>query len=122
MQEQDEDQKQFFKDLGATAEQSVAEVRGFEENYYSLMQRMTAALPWLADLNKSLHGYVEQNFTAAFEFSHEIRQAKDAQDFLRIYTQYMQGCFKSFTGQMTDFAEIYAKIASGAIKAPSIRL
>jgi len=39
MQEQDEDQKQFFKDLGATAEQTMAEVRGLEENYYNLMQR-----------------------------------------------------------------------------------
>jgi len=83
---------------------------------------MTAALPWLTDLNKGLHGYVEQSFTAAFEFSHEIREAKDAQDFLRIYTEYTQRCFKSFTRQMSDFAEIYAKIASGAIKAPSIRL
>jgi hypothetical protein len=32
MKEENEDQKQFFKDLGATAEQTVQEVRGFEEN------------------------------------------------------------------------------------------
>jgi hypothetical protein len=66
MEEEDEDQKQFFKDLGATAEQTVEEVRGFEENYYSLTQRALTALPWVADYNKKLHGYVEQDFAARF--------------------------------------------------------
>jgi hypothetical protein len=32
MDEEDQDQKQFFKDLGAAEEQAVQEVRGFEEN------------------------------------------------------------------------------------------
>jgi hypothetical protein len=37
---EDRDQRQFFKDLGATAEQTVEEVRGAEENYFSMMQKM----------------------------------------------------------------------------------
>ena len=49
MEQENEDQKQFFKDLSATEEQAVQEVRGFEENYYSLIQGMMPALPWLAD-------------------------------------------------------------------------
>ena len=47
----DRDQSQFFKDLGATAEQTVEEVRGAEENYFSMMQKMMKPLPWIADLN-----------------------------------------------------------------------
>ncbi len=35
----DKDQKQFFKDVAATAEQTVEEVRGFEENYFPIVQR-----------------------------------------------------------------------------------
>ena len=38
MEEESEDQKQFFKGLGATAEQTVQEMRGLEENWYSLIQ------------------------------------------------------------------------------------
>jgi len=32
MDDKSQDQKQFFKDFGATAEQTVQEVRGFEES------------------------------------------------------------------------------------------
>jgi hypothetical protein len=54
-----EDQKQFFKDLGATTEQTVQEVRGLEENYYSLVQGTMTALPWAADFNQKVQIYVE---------------------------------------------------------------
>jgi hypothetical protein len=120
MDEDDQDQKQFFKDLGATAEQTVQEVRGFEENYYSLIQAMMPALPWLADFNKKLQSYVEQNFAAAYEFRRELSQAKDMQDFVRIHTAYIQKCLESSAAQMADFAETYTNVASGAIKAPSL--
>jgi hypothetical protein len=84
MDHDDQDQKQFFKDLSATEEQAVQEVRGFEENYYSLIQGMVPALPWLADLNKKLQSYTEQNFAAAYQFTRELSQAKDMQDFVQI--------------------------------------
>jgi hypothetical protein len=49
MMKEDRDQRQFFKDLGATAEQTVEEVRGVEENYFSMMQKTMIPLPWIAD-------------------------------------------------------------------------
>jgi len=120
MEEENEDQKQFFKDLSATEEQAVQEVRGFEENYYSLTQGMMPALPWLEDFNKKLQSYIEQNFAAAYEFTRELSQAKDMQDFVRIHTAYIQKCLQSFAAQVGDFAEICTNVVSGAIKAPSI--
>ena len=33
--DEDDDQRQFFADLAATARQGVEEVRGIEENYYA---------------------------------------------------------------------------------------
>ncbi len=113
MNEESQDQKQFFRDFGATAEQTVQEVRGFEENYYSLIQRAMPALPWLADLNKKLQSYVEQNFAAAYEFTRELSQAQNMQDFIRIQTDYIKKCGHSFAAQMQDFAETYSKMASG---------
>jgi hypothetical protein len=120
MEEENEDQKQFFKDFGAAEEQAVQEVRGFEENYYSLIQGMMPALPWLANFNKKLQSYIEQNFAAAYEFTRELSQAKDMQDFVRIHTAYIQKCLQLFAAQMTDFAETCTNVASGVIKAPSL--
>lgn len=120
MEEENEDQKQFFRDLSATEEQAVQEVRGFEENYYSLIQGMMPALPWLTDFNKKLQSYTEQNFAAAYQFTRELSQAKDMQDFVQIHTAYIQKCLQLSAAQMTDFTETYSNVASGAIKAPSL--
>jgi hypothetical protein len=120
MKDENVDQKQFFKDLGATAEQTVGEVRGFEVNYYNMVDRMMIALPWVTDFNKKLQSYIEQDFAAAFKFARELSQAKDVQDFGRIQTEYIQKCLQSFVAQARDFAETYTNVASGAIKAPSL--
>jgi hypothetical protein len=120
MEDENVDQKQFFKDLGATAEQTVGEVRGFEVNYYNMVDRMMAALPWVTDFNKKMQSYIEQDFAAAFRFARELSQAEDMQDFARIQTEYIQKCLQSFAAQARDFAETYTNVASGAIKAPSL--
>ena len=44
--EQHQNQRQFFKDLGATVEQTVEEVRGVEENFFSVIQKMLAPVRW----------------------------------------------------------------------------
>jgi hypothetical protein len=120
MDQENEDQKQFFKDLSATEEQAVQEVRGFEENWYSLVQQAMPTLPWLGDFTKKMQSYIEQNFATAYDFTRELSQAKDMQDFVRIHTAYIQKCLQSYAAQMTDFAETYTNVASGAIKAPSL--
>jgi hypothetical protein len=122
MEKDNEDQRQFFSDLGATAEQTVQEVRGLEENYYSMIHWAMPALPWLPDLGQKLQNYVEENLAAAYDFARELSQTKDMQDFVRIYTAYIQKCSQSFAAQMRDFAEIYTKVASGTIKAPSLSI
>jgi hypothetical protein len=81
---------------------------------------MMPALPWLADFNKKLQSYIEQNFAAAYEFTRELSQAKNMQDFGRIHTAYIQKCLQSSAEQMADFVETYTNVTSGAIKAPSL--
>jgi Phasin protein len=120
MGDKTEDQEQFFKDLGATAEQTVQEVRGFEENYYSLIQWAIPALPWLVDFNKKLQSYTEENFAAAYKFARDLGEAKDMREFGRIQTEYIQKCGSSFAAQIQDLTETYTHMTLGAIKAPSI--
>ena len=83
--DENEDQRQFLRDLGATSEQAVEEVLGFEENYYIVMHRTMLTLPWTANITEKLHGYVDQDFDAAFAFARELSQAKDFQDFARVH-------------------------------------
>jgi uncharacterized membrane protein len=118
MNEQDEAQERFFNDLGAGAQQTVQQVRGSEENYYSLIHGAIRAFPWLDDFNKKLQTYLEQNFAAASEFALELSQARNMQDFTRIHTAYIQKCLQSFTAQMTDFSATY--LAGGALKTASL--
>ena len=48
------DEERFFKDLGATAEEAVEQVRGVEKNYFSLLQNTAFAAPWIVDVSKTL--------------------------------------------------------------------
>lgn len=112
----DRDQRQFFKDLGATAEQTVEEVRGVEENYFSVMQKMMVPLPLIAELNAKLQSYAEQHLVAALEFSHKLSRAKDFEDLARIHAEFFQNRIQTLGEQTKDFAQAYTKSAAGAIK------
>jgi hypothetical protein len=114
----DRDQKQFFKDLGATAEQTVEQVRGAEENYFSEIQKTMSVFPWIADLNERLQSYAEQHFAAALDVAHKLSQAKDFQDFSRLQTEFIQARMQSIGEQAKDFAEAYTKAAARAVEAP----
>jgi len=113
---QDRDQRQFFKDLGATAEQTVEEVRGVEENYFSMMQKTMIPLPWIADLNAKLQSCAEEHLAAALEFAHKLSLAKDFQDLARIQAEFFHNQMQSLGEQTNDLAEAYTKSGASAIK------
>jgi hypothetical protein len=120
MDEEDEDQRQFFRDVSATVEQTVEEVRGFEENYYSLTQMPMLSLPGIGELSKRVQNYVEEYFANCSRFALELSQARNFQDFFRIQIEYSQNCLQSFAVQARDFAETYSNAASAWIKPPPI--
>jgi len=103
--QENEDQRLFFRDLGATAEQAVEEVRGLEENCQA----------WIAGMTGKLHGYAEQDFGVAFIFARELSQARDFKDFIRIQTEYLETCSQLFFEQARDLAQTYTKLGLGAI-------
>jgi hypothetical protein len=107
----DKDQKQFFKD-----EQTVEEVRGFEENYFAVVQRTMMPFPWLADLSKKLQSNAEQHFAACLECSHRLSQSKDFQDFAQIQSEFFQERMWSFAKQASDLSEAFSKSAANMIR------
>jgi hypothetical protein len=105
--DEDDDQRQFFGDLAATARQAVEEVRGVEENYYAAVHWAILPFPWLTDINERLQSYVEQYFKDGFDYALELSQAKDFHEFTLINTRWSQKSIESLLAQAKDFAETY---------------
>ncbi len=103
------DEEQFFRDLGATTEEAVEQVRGVEKNYFSMLQNAAFAAPWIVDLSKKLQSYADRNVAAALDFSHQLSGATGFLDLARIQIEYTQKQFESFGEQAKDFAESYAR-------------
>jgi len=110
MRVEKEDLQQFFKDWSATAEQTVREIRSFTVNYYNAVREMLKPVPWLANFDKKLHGYFEQDFDAAERFVKDVGQASDVTELTRIYA-YIQQCVELFAAQARDFAETYLEVS-----------
>ena len=115
--DEDDDQRQFFADLAATARQGVEEVRGIEENYYAAVHWAILPFAWLTDINERLQSYVEQYFKNGFDYALELSQAKDFHEFTLINTRWLQKSVESQLAQAKDFAETYTLPVTGE-KAP----
>ena len=111
----DADQELFFKDLGATAEQTVEQVRGLEENYFSVLQKTMSGIPWMIDLNRTAQSLVEQHFAAGLKFAHRLSEAKDFQDLARIQTEFCQSELSAFNEQTKTLGKAYSKAVADAV-------
>jgi hypothetical protein len=78
------DEQQFFKDLGATAEEAVEQVRGVEKNYFSLLQNAAFAAPWIVDVSKTFQSCADRNIATALDFSHRLSRATGFLDLAQI--------------------------------------
>jgi len=115
--DEDDDQRQFFGDLAATAKQGVEQVRGIEENYYAAVHWGILPLPWAPHVSEKLQSYVEQHFKDGFDYTLEVSQAKDFHEFTLINTRWLQKSVESQLAQAKDFAETYTLPVTGE-KAP----
>ena len=110
--QENEDQKQFFRDLGISVEEAIGEVRGIEENYQA----------WMAGINDKLHSYATQDFAAAFVFARNLCEARDFNEFTRIQIAYIENSSQLFMNHAQDLAMTYAKLVLGAITPPAFHL
>ena len=119
MKEED-DQRQFFADLAATARQGVEGVRGIEENYYAALHWAILPLPWLANISDKLQSYVEQHFKNGFDYALELSQAEDFHEFTLINTRCVQKMLDTLLAQARDFTETYTlPVIDGKVPVPS---
>ena len=109
------DEEQFFRDLGATAEEAMEQVRGVEKNYFSMLQNTAFAVPWIVDLSKKLQSYADRNIAAALDFSHQLSGATGFLDLARIQFEYAQKQFEIVRRAGKGFRRIIRQ----AIRPPS---
>ena len=114
----DVDQELLFKDLDATAEQTVEQVRGLEENYFSVLQKTMSGIPWIVDLNRKAQSSAEQHFAAGLKFAHKLSEAKDFQDLARIQTEFWQSELIALNEQTKTLGKAYTKAVADAVSPP----
>jgi hypothetical protein len=107
---ENEDQRLFFKDVSAAAEQAVEEARGLEENYQA----------WAAGITETLHGYAEQDFGAALAFARELSQARNFNDFARIQIEHVQNCSQLLFGQAQDLTQKCIAAGLSVVMPPAV--
>jgi hypothetical protein len=101
------------------AEQSVKQVQGAMESYFSWLQNSMSGLPWAnKDLLDQWKGFIEQNVAVVQEYTHKLSQAQDLQDVIQIQTAFMQKQMTVFSEQARVMAETYTKALSGGMKMP----
>jgi hypothetical protein len=120
--EENKDQKQFFMDLGKTAEEAAQRMQGCEENYYYFLQRGMQAVAWPLNfsLAEAAHRYANQDFGAALEFARELQTAEDFQDAARLQSKYAEACLTLFWNQAKDATQTYTRFPTGAMTSPAL--
>src|SRR3974377_1473821 len=106
-----------FTGISEMMTQNFEQTRKAMEKYADLFEKGIKASPWLdADLNKKMQSYIQKNIATANEFIRKLSEAKDAQSFWQIQTDFMQTQWKAFSEQMKDLGETVTKNVTGAFK------
>lgn len=110
-------QQKSFEDFSAMARQTMAQVQGATEQYFSLLQKSMSSSPWAnSDLSNKMLSFAQENVAAGFEFAQRLSQAKDFQDFLRIQNEFMQTQLDAFGRRARDIGEASSKAVREAIE------
>jgi len=115
-------------DMRKFAEQSVDQARKAFESFVATTQkavsdmegRAEAARSGVLDAGSRAMSFAERNMAASFEFAQNLVRAKDAQDVLRIQTEYVKQQLAALNEQAKELADVAAKLAkdTSAPKSP----
>jgi hypothetical protein len=114
----DKDQELLFKDLGATSQQTVEQVRGLEANYFSALQRTMSGIPWIIDLNRKVQDVAEEQLATGLKFAHSLSDARNFEDLVQIQTEFWQAELIAFSEQTKTLGKAYAKAVADAMNPP----
>ena len=111
--------EQAVKQAERVVEKTIDQTRGALDNYFSFMQKAFSSYPvGGTELAEKINRYTAQNISAARDFVHNLSQAKDFQDIIRIQTEFMQAQFSVFTEQTKGLTEAFTNAATSTVKPP----
>ena len=104
------------------AEQSVEQARHAFESFISAAQRTMADIEGRAqaarsgamDVGGRAMTFAERNMAASFDFAQKLVRAKDAEEVIRLQTEYVRGQVQALNEQTKELAEAAAKLAKDA--------
>jgi phasin len=106
-------------DMRTMAEKSVEQARiafntfmtAAQEAITTFESQTEAAQAGAKDLSGKAIGYVERNVTNTLQFADRLLHAKDAQEFIRLQTEFVQEQMKEFAAQAKELGESATKMA-----------
>jgi phasin len=112
-------------EMRAFAEKSVGEARRAFEAYMdaatkalgSVEQSAQAMQSNARDLGRKAIGFAEDNVSATLDFAQRLVQAKDAEEVMRLQTEFTQAQMKSFSEQTKALGDSAAAAGKSAFEA-----
>lgn len=122
----DKDAMRHFEipaDMRAMTEKSVEQARVAFNTFMTAAQEAMATFEGQAkaaqagakDMSEKALGYAERNVANTFAFADRIVHAKDAQEFFRLQTEFVQAQMKELAEQAKELGESAAKMAMKSV-------
>lgn len=107
------------EEMRAFAEQTRDQALSAADTYFNFLKKTISSYPsGGTEFGDNFKNYAERNIEAVQEFVHELSQARDFQDALRIQTKFMQSQFTALSEQTRKLGEAYTKSATDAVRKP----
>ena len=90
-----EQAKAAFQQLLQAAQEAVS----------TLEERVTGSQLGALDISKKAMSFAERNVLSAFEFAQKVVQTKDAQELVRMQTEFVQSQMQALSEQVKDLGE-----------------
>ncbi|MCK1716754.1 phasin [Bradyrhizobium sp. 141] len=94
--------------------EALGRLRKAHTEYFELLERGLGSSPLpMADQAKQLCSFMQRNVNATFDLGDKLVQAKDAQDALKLQSEFFQGQMQALTDQARSAGESAMKAATG---------
>jgi phasin len=107
------DQTMSAEKVRAMLSENLERVRKASNEYFQLLEKGSSQLP-IAGQAKHFTDFMQRNVTATFDLCDKLIKANDAQDAMRIQTEFFQAQMRAMTEHARSMGESAMKAMTGA--------
>lgn len=102
------------ENIRATLTETLGRLRKANAEYFELLEKGLTSSPLpFGDQARQFCSFLQRNVTTTFDFGDKLVQAKDAQDALKIQSDFFQQQMRTLTDQAKSAGESAMRAASG---------